>query len=103
MQRITQKDLQGAVNLLNHVASTPTTQYRAEPVLAGSGATRLIANIGNYHLDGAYGGWALHQMANEGGGIRDIFNMGHMPARELYNLIHAYRKGIESQQGANHE
>lgn len=93
MKRITRKDLDGAVDLLNRIAGMPMHPYRMNGV----------ANVGNYHLDGAYGGWALHQMANHGGGIRDIFNMGHMPARELYNLIYAYRKGIESQQGANHE
>lgn len=89
MKRITRADLDGAVDLLNRIAGTPTRPYRFN--------TRT-ANIGNYHLSGAYGGWALHQMANEGGGIRDIFNMGHMPARELYNLIHAYRKGMETRQ-----
>lgn len=88
MKRITRADLDGAVDLLNRIAGTPTHPYRM----------RGGANIGNYHLDGAYGGWALHQMANESGGIRDIFNMGHMPARELYNLIHAYRKGMETRQ-----
>ena len=89
MKRITRADLDGAVDLLNRIAGTPTRPYRF-----GS----LAANIGNYHLDGAYGGWALHQMADESGDVRDIFNMGHMPARELYNLIHAYRKGMETRQ-----
>lgn len=88
MKRITRADLDGAVDLLNRIAGTPTHLYRM----------RGGANIGNYHLSGAYGGWALHQMANQHGGIRDIFNMGHMPARELYNLIHAYRKGMETRQ-----
>lgn len=89
MKRITRADLDGAVDLLNRIAGTPTRPYRF--------GTRT-PNIGHYHIDNAYGGWALHQMVNEAGAERDIFNMGHMPARELYNLIHAYRKGMETRQ-----
>jgi hypothetical protein len=88
MQRITSKDLQGAVNLLNRITNNP-----AEPYSIEHGET--VASIGNFHISGAYGGFALHQMANHAGGIRDIFQQGHMPMRELYNLIHAYRKGIQ--------
>ena len=88
MQRITRKDLDGAVNLLNRITNNPSDPYSGEH-------GKWFANIGNFHISGAYGGVALHQTMNEAGGIRDIFQQGHMPIRELYNLIHAYRKGIE--------
>ena len=88
MQRITRKDLDGAVNLLNRITNNAAEPYRGEH-------GKWVANIGNFHISGAYGGVALHQTMNEAGGIRDIFQQGHMPMRELYNLIHAYRKGIE--------
>lgn len=88
MQRITRKDLEGAVNLLNRLTNSQSEPYRKE-------GDKWVANIGNFHISGAYGGFALHRMCNESGGIRDIFQNGHMPARELYALIHAFRKGLE--------
>ena len=88
MQRITRKDLDGAVNRLNRI-----TDNQAEPYTGEHG--KWFANIGNFHISGAYGGVALHQMVNDAGGVRDIFGQGHIPMRDLYNLIHAYLKGIE--------
>jgi hypothetical protein len=88
MQRITRKDLEGAVNLLNRITNNPAEPYSKE-------GDKWVTNLGNFHISGAYGGFALHQMANPAGGIRDVFGCGHVPMRELYNLIHAYRKGVE--------
>jgi len=87
MQRITRKELDGSINYLNRITSNAAEPYRKE-------GDKWIANIGNFHISGAYGGFALHQMGNEDGGIRDIFQQGHMPMRELYNLVYAYAKGI---------
>jgi len=87
MQRITRKDLDGSVNYLNRITGNNPDPSRREN-------DKWVANVGNFHISGAYGGVALHQMCNEAGGIRDIFQQGHMPMRELYNLIHAYAKGI---------
>jgi len=88
MQRITRKDLDGAVNFLNRI-----TGKEAEPYTGEHG--KWSANIGNFHISGAYGGFALHQMVNENGGIRDVFGTGHVPMRELFGLIYAYAKGIQ--------
>ena len=88
MQRITRKDLDGAVNLLNRITGNEAEPYRGEH-------GKWVSNIGNFHISGAYGGFSLHQMANEAGGIRDVFQCGYIPMRDLYNLIHAFRKGIE--------
>lgn len=87
-QRITRKDLEGAVNLLNRITNNEVEPYRKE-------GDKWVANVGNFHISGAYGGFALHQMGNEGGGVRDVFSTGHVTMRELYALIHAYRRGIE--------
>ena len=87
MQRITRKELDSAVAYLNRITSNEAEPYRKE-------GDKWVANIGNFHISGAYGGFALHQMGNESGGTRDIFQQGHMPMRDLYNLIHAYAKGI---------
>ena len=88
MERITRSQLDNAVLWLNKLTDSPEECYRKE-------GDKWVANVGNYHISGAYGGFALHRMGNEQGGIRDIFQTGHVPMRELYNLIHAFRRGIE--------
>lgn len=85
--RITEKDLQAMCDRINRMLDKPLDPYARTEGNPG-------ANIGCYHLDHAYGRVALYQMASEGGGVRDIFG-GHMPKRELYELMHAFIKGIE--------
>jgi hypothetical protein len=48
---------------------------------------------GVYFISGAYGGYALHKM-HESTGEYDVFRMGHIPARQLSELIDAYMRGI---------
>jgi len=88
MQRITRTQLDNAVLWLNKLTDSPEACYTRV-------FDKLIANVGNYHVASAYGGFALHRMSNESGGIRDVFQVGYVPMRELYNLIHAFRRGIE--------
>lgn len=85
--RITEKDLQATCDRINRIMNTPIEPYAR---IEG----KRVANVGCYHLDHAYGGVALYQMASEGGGVRDIFG-GHMPKRELYERMHAFIKGLE--------
>lgn len=87
--RITITHLRPIVARLNTLAGTPADPYTK----GGDGKPR--ANIGNFHLSGAYGGWSLHRMVNEVGGVSDVFGVGYVPARTLYDLIHAYMRGIE--------
>ncbi len=56
---------------------------------------RLTASVGRYTLDGAYGGWTVHRIMNIGGGVETPITYGHVPARELYGLIHAWLSGLE--------
>ena len=88
-QRITRRDLESAAAYLNHITNNPETAYRKE-------GDRYVANVGNFHISGAYGGFALHQMANDSGAVRDVLYTGHIPARELLAQMHAYRYGLES-------
>lgn len=89
-RRITKADLRNLVFRLNQITDNPLEPYT-------KGADGMYRpNLGNYHLSGAYGGHALHQMANDGGGIRDVLHSGHIPARDLYDRIHAYIRGLES-------
>ena len=92
MQRITIKNLKAAALMLNNMTGNPVEAYKK-----GEDG-KYTACIGNFHISQAYGGYSLHQMANDGGGVRDIFNMGHMPARQLFDLIHAFRRGYDFNQ-----
>ena len=87
MQRISKQLLQNKVDTLNRMTGNPVEPYRKE-------GEKWIANVGNYHLSGAYGGFSLHRMGNESGGISDIFSCGHIEKRQLANLIDAYMAGI---------
>jgi len=92
--RVTISQLQAAANLLNRMTGNPEQSYTR------TDDGKLVANIGNYHVSQAYGGYCLHQTVNESGGVRDVVLCGHVPARLLFDLIHAYRYGAESVGGA---
>jgi len=83
MNRVTEKQLQAVCDRLNRITNSPMQPYvdgKAQP--------------GNYHLSHAYGGVCLHRMSNEGGGVNSPLSIGHVPKRELLNLMHAYISGI---------
>ena len=67
MERTTKRQLDFAVERLN-----AATGNALEPYTFNEAAGRHLANVGNYHIDHAYGGFQLCQMCNEGGGIRTI-------------------------------
>jgi hypothetical protein len=85
---ITVKNLQAVVDRINTVTGSPVEQR-----------SNGLANIGNYHLSGAYSGYALHRMDNAGGGIRDISQSGYVSKRALYDILHAYLAGYEAGKG----
>ena len=87
MERITAKQLDAVVERLNRLTNSPTESWTK----TNKGCK---ANIGNYHLDYAYGYVSLAHMMNAGGGIEKILGGG--TKRELYNQIHAFIRGIES-------
>ena len=83
--RITEKQLQAIVDRINTI-----TINSAQPYIDGK------AQIGNYHLSHAYGGVCLHRMHNEGGGVSDTFQCGHVTKRELADRLYAFIAGINS-------
>lgn len=93
MNRITEKHLQAICDRINRMTGNPLTPYAKTD--AGH-----KANIGNYHLDYAYGGASLHQMRSEGGAVKDIFRCGHIPKKELANKMWAFIDGIETAQAS---
>ena len=92
MNRITQSQLQGKIDLLNELTGNPLNRFE---MVDG----KYRSQIGNHYLSMQNGGYALYRIVNEGGGINDIFSRGHGTKRELYGMICAYTSGIESTQG----
>ncbi len=86
-QRITRSFLEAKVRTLNSMMGTPMESSRLVN-------DKYVSNVGNFHISGAYGGYCLHRMSNESGGVSDVFSIGHIPARELAGLISAYMAGI---------
>jgi hypothetical protein len=91
--RTAETQLRAIVDRVNKVTGAP-----AVPWTTVDG--RNVSSIGNYHLSRAYGGVALHCMANEHGGVHDVFGHGHMPKAELAGLMYAFLKGFETARGA---
>lgn len=87
--RTTIKHLQAIVDRINRITHSPMESY----VKGEDG--KYVAQIGNYHLDGAYGGYALHRMHNKSGGIEDVLGVGHVPKAELERLLFAFIRGLE--------
>lgn len=88
IQRITQAQLESMVKTINRLTQNPEETYTREN-------GRCQANVGNYHLSGAYGGWRLDQVCGTGGGIRSISD-GYVSKRELYNFMRAFIYGIRT-------
>lgn len=95
MERITESNLKALVLRINEATHSPVDAY----VKQQDG--RYKAQIGNYHLDIAYGGYALDRMVNEGGGVTVVIGRG--TKRELWDKMHAFLRGFETaQEGRRH-
>ena len=90
MTRITLSQLQAVIDRINRETDSPMQPY------APDADGRHRAQIGNYHLSRAYGGFALHRMVTDGGGVSSPLHTGHIPARDLLNRMHAYLAGINA-------
>ncbi len=90
MTRVTVAHLQAVIDRINRETDSPMQPY------APDADGRLRAQIGCYHLSRAYGGFALHRMVTEGGGVSSPLSTGHIPARELLGRIHAFLAGIDA-------
>lgn len=89
MERITQKDLEVLTGRINKATKSPMTSYTKD-----NPTGRFRGNIGNYHLDYAYGGVMLVRMSNQSGGIETISAGGYGTKRELYNWMRAFLSGF---------
>jgi hypothetical protein len=85
--RITEKMLEAQVQELNRITGSPESTYKKT-------AKRLVAQVGNYHISYAYGGVCLHRVQNNMGGVCDVLSCGHIPKRELFYRLQAYKSGL---------
>jgi hypothetical protein len=92
MRRVTLKDLESIVNRINRITNSPEASWTKDK------SGKLRSNIGNYHLDGAYGGWTLHRMSNESGGVEDVLRVGYVSKPELQRLLFAFESGLNSKE-----
>jgi len=89
-QRITKLMLKARVDYLNQITGNPL-----EPYVRNEDG-KLVAQVGNYHLDGAYGGYSIEQMVNESGGVTTLFSLGNVSKRELFDKLCAYIDGYNA-------
>lgn len=90
MNRITEKQLESLVYVINTLTNSPQECYTRTD-------GKLSANVGNFHLYHAYGGVNLHRMSNTSGGVSTPVGMGTRTKRELYNDLQAFIRGLEFQ------
>jgi hypothetical protein len=90
MNRITKKQLQSRIETINSILNRPATPYSQ---VEG----KLIANIGNFSLSQCYGGYCVHLMVNDGGGVSTPVWYGHIPARDAYERLSAFIAGLQFQ------
>jgi hypothetical protein len=94
MERVTQKQLENLATWINELTGSPLESWSRDD------QGRLKSNIGNHHIHYAYGGVCLHRVMNESGGVSTPVVYGHVPKRELFNLMHAYIRGLSAQKEA---
>jgi hypothetical protein len=88
MNRISKAQLQAVCDRINTVAGTPLQPYAKV-------GDKYEPQARCYHLSGAYGGYCLEQMCDTGSGVRSVIS-GYRPKRELYDLMHAFLRGLEA-------
>lgn len=88
MKPIKKSDLESLIEGLNKITDSPAETYSKDS------QGKFVANVGNYHLSGAYGGWKLERIVNTSGGVQDVLSCGYTTKRDLYYLIHAYLRGM---------
>ena len=91
--RITKAFLSAQVSNLNRMLGLGNEVYTYDENHKITGGIE-----GVYCIDGAYGGYALHRM-HKSTGESDVFNLGHVPARQLSELIDAYMRGMRDYRG----
>lgn len=80
MAGVSVRDLNSVVGRLNREFGRPEQGWNA---------------VGHFYVDGAYGGYALYEVVNANGGVRDVSNMGHQPRAVIYQFVRGMLAGGE--------
>lgn len=89
MERITIKNLRALLGIMARELGTPEgPAYTRQGGRSIATVGKLLIQTGSSTFGNA---WVLCQIMNEQGGQRSILRAGS--ARELFNLMHAYRDG----------
>lgn len=91
MNRIKMSDLENLLSRINAKAG-----FDESVKLWNRVNGQNISTVGMYCLDGAYGGWKMARICNESGGQSTVTH-GYVSKRDLYNMMHAYLAGMNTQ------
>ncbi len=90
MTRITVKNLRNLCANLNKITGSPAEMFGQR-----EGCGTKPFNVGHYLIDTGYGGYSLSRITTTTGGESNVLSISHIPARELYEQMHAFLRGIE--------
>jgi hypothetical protein len=79
--RITDKDLQKLVDLINELQGFKNVKYNT---------------VGAYLIHSSYGGVSLVQVMNNGGGVVDVSQHGYGTKKQLHIFLKGFLSGLES-------
>jgi hypothetical protein len=89
-------NLRGVVRVINTRTNSPQEPH-------GQDADgKYKGNAGCYHLDGAYGGWKLLRICDDGHGCTEALSTGYVSKRELWEAMRAFLDGLEAAELARH-
>ena len=81
--RVTQKELDAVLNLVN--------------------GGRKYPEVGYFYLMGAYGGLKFVQIVNESGGVRDVLpRIGYVGKRQMLDALTSYLEGRDEARTLEH-
>jgi hypothetical protein len=95
MNRITATQLHTLAAAINRETGSPMT-YWADGKPSGTAGGAI--SVGHYCIDSGYGGYSLSRISNAQGGESNVLSIGKLPARELYDLMHAFLAGYRAAQ-----
>lgn len=87
-QKITRPFVERQLENLNRKCGTPL-----QPYLNLNDGNGIQPQAGNYHLDNAYGGYALVRMCQQGGGTSQVGNTGFVSLKVISMYIRMFSEG----------
>lgn len=87
MNQITVDMLKAVVARINRMTGSPEATWQRI-------GDKLVGQVGNYHLDNAYGKWSLVRMHNEQGAVNRITDLHSK--RDLMDHLYTFIAGLEA-------